>query len=222
MPRVLSASLHTTLVDGHSLFGAAEAIGSRFGRPKVTIDYAALYERLSLLRTAAEWEPASINPITLSIDPASEGQQRFLSMVKHSGFEPDTVFYRDVFVSLPPGRTPNESDAKSPVSLASRINYIIGLMARHPGSQFLVVSHSFEHYWPLIDLASRLEKGKVGLAYFGSLLDFRWRLAGLLDNRDEKLPIEFFDLDNFAFDLMGVELTTKSRDQTPKSPFSRF
>ena len=220
MPKVPSMSHHATVVDGASLFDAAEAIGDRFGRSKVTVDYTKLNERLANLRSLAGWNPATVSTILLSIDPSSEGQQRFQSMLKHAGFEPDVVYFRDAFVSLPPGRSPADASAKSTVSLASRITYIAGLMARYPSSEFLVITHSFELHGPLLDLADRLNQGKVGLAYFGSLLDYRWRLAGLMDG---KLNINFFDLDPYGHELVGVELVAKASDpQQFRSGLKRF
>ena len=220
MPKASSTSHHATVVDGASLFDAAEAIGDRFGRSKVTVDYTKLNERLADLRRQANWNPATVSTIMLSIDPNSEGQQRFQSMLKHAGFEPDVVYFRDAFVSLPPGRSPADASAKSTVSLASRITYIAGLMSRYPSSEFLVITHSFELHGPLLDLADRLNQGKVGLAYFGSLLDYRWRLAGLMDG---KLNIEFFDLDPYGHELVGVELVAKVSDpQQFRSGLKRF
>jgi len=220
MPRASSTSHHATVVDGASLFDAAEAIGNRFGRSKVTVDYTKLNERLADLRRQEGWSTATVSTILLSIDPNSEGQQRFQTMLKHAGFEPDVVYFRDVFVSLPPGKSPADTSAKSTVTLASRLTYIAGLMARHPSSAFLVVTHSFELYGPLLDLAERLDQGKVGLAYFGSLLDYRWRLAGLMDG---KLGIKFFDLDPYGQELVGVELISKATDQQQfRSGLKRF
>lgn len=220
MPRVPSSSHHATVVDGASLFDAAEAIGDRFVRSKVTVDYTVLNECLAKMRQEAGWYPAAVSTILLSIDPNSEGQQRFQSMVKHAGFEPDVVYFRDAFVSLPPGRSPADASAKSTVTLASRLTYIAGLMARYPSSEFLVVTHSFELHGPLLDLADRLNPGKVGLAYFGSLLDYRWRLAGLMDG---KLGIEFFDLDQYGRELVGVELDGRANDhQQFRSGLKRF
>ena len=194
---------YATVVDGASLFDAADAIGERFGRAKITIDYTRLHKRLQELRQLSGWHPSTINSIVLSMDPSSEGQQRFQSMLRHSGFEPDVVYFRDAYVSLPPGRNPSDAAAKSAVSLAPRIAYIAGLMARFPTSEFLVVSHSYELCGPLVDLAERMQRGRVGLAYFGSLLDYRWRLAGLME---KKLPIDYFDLDEFGQELIGVDL----------------
>lgn len=215
MAKSANSPFDPTIVDAASLFDASEVIAERVGRSKVTIDYSKLREVLDSLRVKNGWRPASFNSIVLSVDPASEGQQRFQAMLRHSGFEPDIVHFRDSFVSVPPGRSIDEvfkrdeagSKPKTIVSLAPRIAYIAGLMARHADSQFLVVSHSFELFGPLTDLSQRLNKGKVGIAYFGSLLDHRWRAAGLLD---EKLGIRFFDLDQEGGTLLGIDIADRS------------
>lgn len=199
-----------TLIDGSSLFEAAECIGDRFGRQKITIDYSNLHNRLESFRKEAGWRPSTLSSIVLSIDPASEGQQRFQQMLKHSGFEPDVVYYRDAFASLPPGRSPVDSSIKSPVSLASRLAYISGLMAREPSSELLIVTHAYELHGPLVDLSERLTNGNVGVAYFSSLVDYRWKLAGLIEN---KLSIQFFDLDDYGKELVEVDLVGKTSEQ---------
>jgi hypothetical protein len=199
-----TSSLDTTIVDAASLHGAHEILAERVGRTKITTDYTKLRSRLDLLRKDAGWRSASLNTILLSIDPNSEGQQRFQNMLGHSGFEPDIIHFRDSFVSVPPGRSPNDMGGKSIVTLAPRIAYIAGLMARYPDPHFLVVSHSFELFGPLTDLSRRVPNGRVGVAYFGSLLDFRWKSTGLLDG---KLEMEFFDLDPYGDEILGIDLT---------------
>jgi hypothetical protein len=200
---------NVTVFDGASLHGAAEVLSERFGR-RLTVDYAKLKLQADAIRSSAGWQQAAISAILLSIDPGSEGQQRFQTMLRHAGFEPDVSHYRDAFVSLPPGRSPTEASGKSIVSFAARIAYITGLMVRHPEPQFLVVSHSFELCGPLSDLAQRIPAAKVGVAYFASLIDFRWKAAGLLDGKDGKLPVKFFDLDEHGEDLLGVDLAGRS------------
>jgi hypothetical protein len=215
-----TSSLDSTTVDAASLFDASEVIAERVARNKITIDYTKLRECLDSLRDNAKWRPASLNTILLSIDPTSEGQQRFQNMLRHSGFEPDVIHYRDTFVSVPPGRSPNDTNGKPLVSLAPRIAYIAGLMARYPDPQFLVVSHSFELCGPLADLSRRVPNGKVGIAYFGSLLDYRWKAAGLLDG---KLDVKFFDLDPHGSILLGVDLAGHSSAAADvRSGLSRF
>jgi len=212
--------LDPTIVDAASLFDACEVIAERLDRSKVTIDYTKLRDTLDSLRRERSWRPATLNTIILSVDPGSEGQHRFQTMLRHAGFEPDTVHFRDSFVSLPPGRSPSEMNGKSIVSLAPRIAYIAGLMARHSDPQFLVVSHSFELFGPLTDLRQRLREGKVGIAYFSSLMDYRWRVAGLFDG---KIDVEFFDLDPHGSALLGVDLAVRpSASAEARAGLSRF
>lgn len=220
MARTTTSTLDPTIVDAASLFDASEVISERVGRSKITLDYSKLRETLDSLRQDRGWRAASLNTILLSIDPGSEGQQRFQTMLRHAGFEPDVIHYRDSFVSVPPGRSPNEMSGKSIVSLAPRIAYIAGLMARHADPHFLVVSHSFELYGPLTDLSHRIEKGKVGIAYFASLMDYRWKAAGLFDG---DLDVEFFDLDPYGDELLGVDLGGRPRAATEaRDGLSRF
>src|SRR5258707_14840030 len=127
-----------TIVDGASLYDLSEVIAERSSRQRVTVDYAKLRDRLESLRQQKTWRSSSPATVILSTDPNSEGQQRFQNMVRHSGWEPDVVHYRDAFVSLPPGRSPSEASARSQVSLSTRIAYIAGLMARHTAPHFLV------------------------------------------------------------------------------------
>ena len=127
-------------MDGASLFDAGKALAELFGLSAVSIDYAKLRERLDDWRVRQGWRPGSPNTILLSIDPTSEGQQRFERMLHHSGYEVDNIHFRDTFVSLPPGRSVSETAGKPIKSLAPRIAYIAGLMASYDSPQFLVVS----------------------------------------------------------------------------------
>ncbi len=200
-----------TLLDGLSLFDTSEFIAQRHGVARAKFDHAKLKIRLDEIRRAAGWRPAETSVMLLSVDPESEGQQRFQASLQRAGFETDLCHYRESFVSLPPGRSPHESSRgfaeksdKPLASLATRIAFIIGLMARHEETNLLVVSHAFELCAPLVNLAKRVPKGRVGIAYFASLLDARWRPAGLFDAR---LPLKFFDLEPFGDELMGIDFT---------------
>ncbi|MFO0969355.1 MAG: hypothetical protein U0793_27680 [Gemmataceae bacterium] len=209
-----------TAVDGASLFDASSIMGERFNRHRVTIDYPSLRRVLDERRQNAGWSPADICSVIVSMDPASEGQQRFREMLERAEFEPDICHYRDAFVSLPPGRTPSDEHTKSIVSFSARLAYIAGLMARHDEPQLLLVTHSFELCEPLLDLAERRKKGRFGLAYFGSLIDFRWKIAGL---QEGKLPLEFFDLEEHGQELLGFDLGARSRLGTePTSGLRRY
>jgi hypothetical protein len=191
-------------IDGISIHGAQEALGERYARNRVSIEYATLCTRLNELREQGGWKPATTTTMHVSADPSSEGQQRFQAMLRHTGIELDVTHYRDTFISLPPGRSPAESNSKPLGSFASRLTYVAGLMARFTSPQLLIVTHAFELCGPLVDLAHRLPRAKFGIAYFSSLLDYRWRLAGLLDGKLR--GVDFFDLDPHGQELVGIDL----------------
>jgi hypothetical protein len=134
-------------------------------------------------------------------------------------FEVDVFYYRDNFVSTPPGRHPAEFFDKDKglrpfISLAPRLAYAIGRQCRFPEPQVLVLTHCFELYYPLAHLARSTPRARVGLVYFSSLLDHRWKLTGLFDSDS---PIFFFDLDPFASEILGgIELTGPKAAPEPK------
>jgi hypothetical protein len=218
-----SSSLDATVVDGLSLFGATEALAERIGANRVTIDYRRLRSVVESLRKDAGWRDATLNTILLAVDPESEGQHRFKTMISHAGFLPDIVHYRNSYLSVRAGSSLRDREAKQFASLSSRISYIIGLIARYRDPHFVVVSHAFELHGPLADLANRVKSngGRVGLAYFSSLLDERWYSAGM---RDQNQPITFFDLDPYSKEILGVNLenTVPARVVKDESALSQF
>lgn len=205
-----------TLVDAASLFDVAEVISERLSRPKTTIDYAKLKGILDQERISRGWRPAASTVAFLSVDPESEGQRRFKDMLRHGGYDVADCHYRDSFVSLPAGRTLAEASSKPITSLASRLAYMAGLLARQEHPQVLVVTHCFELWFPLVDLALRVAAngGRVGAAYFAGFMDYRWKIAGLLD---ESSRIEFFDLEQHSRELTGVDLAPSGRGSATES-----
>ncbi len=108
--------------------------------------------------------------------------------------------------------------------MASRITYLAGLLSRSKDSQLLVVSHAYELFTPLHDLANRLsDAGHVGLAYFGSLLDHRYRQTGILESHNVD-RLEFFDLDPYISVLTSgaVAVTADKRSTAGTTVFSKF
>lgn len=225
------AQQNVNLVDCSSLLEVGEAIAAAEQLDRVQLDYPKLYERLQKQRAMKGWATADISIALVSANEESEGQLRFTGMLKRSGFETDVSVYRDNFVSLPAGRKPadfydpnREKQRQRPlISLASRLAYAMGLLARHDKPQVIVVSHAFELYWPMLNLAERNKQARVGLAYFGEFLDYRWKNALI-----EVQPlITFFDLtENSAELLGGVDLgrpaATQGRASIGGSGLSRL
>lgn len=185
---------HVNLIDCSSLLEAGESIASAEASNRVQVEYPKLFETLQTIRSQQQWAPADVSIALVSANEESESQQRFTAMLSRSGFETDVSSYRDNYVSVPPGRRPsdfyNQEKGQRPlVSLSSRIAYALGVLARWPDAQIVVVSHAFELYWPMHNFLQRNPGAKVALAYFPGLLDHRWKQARL----DTK--IHFLDLE---------------------------
>lgn len=209
-------------VDCNALLEATEAVAAAERIDRVQFSYPALKNVLRSFRSG-DWRRSQLDIALVSADRSSEGQQRFAAMLDREGFEADVSYYRDNFVSLPPGRQPAdlfdpEKKQRPLISLATRISYSLGLLARHPAPQVLVVSHSFEMYWPMLNFVERNPAARVGLVFFGSLLDYRWKHTGVLDSDS---PVKFFNLDAHSADLLGgVDLTGNTVRATPRAATS--
>ena len=188
---------HVNVIDCTSLFQAADVLAEREGVQRITFDYQALKDHLADLRVREHWPRSNLELALVSVDLQSEPQGRFVTAIERLGFTVDRIDFRDAFVSMPPGRLVRERDSneRSVVSVSSRIAYLAGLLARHQDADLLVVSHAFELYAPFTDLAQRWTNGRVGLAYFSSLIDFRYRFSGFLDQKPRMGRVGFFDLE---------------------------
>ena len=52
----------------------------------------------------------------------------------------------------------------------------------------------------MLNFAERNKQARVGLAYFGDFLDYRWKQAGILEAHS---LIKFFDLTESSAELLG-------------------
>lgn len=189
-----------TLADGISLFEAGEQLRVLYEEDKLTLQYPALHEVIEHLRRVADWRPSQHSSLAVSVDPRSSGQQRFLSALQKSPFEPDPVDFRELYPSLPPGRQPGDFPAKPMGTFASRLSYVLGRLSRHPDPHVLVISHCFELYWPLTNIRMHHPRARVGVAYFSSLLDIRWQQH----LKAPGCPVEFFPLDQHVEAIFGI------------------
>ncbi len=200
-----------SVCDCPSLFSASEAIAKRFDQQRASLDYGALKRQMAAIRGQVGWGPSEMDLAIVTADTKSDNQVRFLAALERFGYTVDCVDFRHAFVSMPPGRHPGDDGERSIVSVASRISFLAGLLARSPDAQLLVVTHSFEVFSPLQELARRTPKGRVGIAYFSSLIDFRFRTTGFLDNRSPQ-GVQFYDLEESLPELFGgASVTTMER-----------
>lgn len=213
MPTRTRSPEHTNvnLLDGLSLFAAVEHLGLHHDK-RITLNYPALQLCLRDARAQQEtsFPPATLSLLFASTDPESEGQSRFIEMLSKSGFVVDASDFRENYRSPAPGTFPStfrdgrHDDVKPQGSLVARIAFALGLLARHQTPSVVVVSHSFELHAPMAELARR--GGKVSLAFFGSLVDNRWKRAGLFE---QDSPIQFIDLDMRSLDLLGLDTSER-------------
>jgi len=206
---------NVNLVDCNSLLEAGDSTAAAEQSDRVQIEYPKLLETLQTERAKRQWASADVSIALVSANEESESQKRFTAMLVRSGFETDVSSYRDNYVSVPAGRRPSdfydqEKRQRPLVSLSSRIAYALGVLARWQDAQVVVVSHAFELHWPMRDFLQRNPRARIGLAYFGGLLDNRWKQAGLFDKES---PIQFLELEDSGL-FGGLEL----RRRTPPLP----
>ena len=210
------------LIDMNSLREATEAFSG--GEERVQPDFSALKEVIIRVRRdwrQKGWRDAELQIALASVDVKSEGQQRVVAAMERTFDTVDASYYRDNFISTPPGRSPNEmfdrdKGQRPMVALASRMAYAVGRLSCGSEPQVLVVTHAFELYYPLLQLRRSNPSARVGLAYFGSLLDQRWKFAGVTSAEREN-EIEFYDLDPLASDIFGgVDLMERRPAHQPK------
>jgi hypothetical protein len=210
------------VIDCASLFSVADATAKLHDTQRYNLNYTALRQRLVEARKEFGFAPAETDLAIVSVDPGSDPQRRFVDALGKMGYEVDPVDFHDAFVSLPPGQLPGEdSGYRSIISFATRIAYLAGLLAKSPDSQLLVVTHSFDVYWPLQQLARRLTRGGVGLAYFSSMLDYRWRRA-LASQSGSGANVKWFDLQDSLFELLGARDTEVSERPVGGGVWARF
>jgi hypothetical protein len=202
------------VIDCASLFSVADATAKLHDVQRYNFNYTLLRQRLADARKELGFGPAETNLAIVSVDPSSDPQMRFVDALGKLGYEVDAVDFHDAFVSLPPGQLPGpESGYRSIISFAPRMAYLAGLLAKSPDSELLVVTHSFDVYWPLQTMARRLTRGRAGLAYFSSMLDFRWRrtIDKTAAQSSSGSIVKFYDLQGSLFELLGA------RDIQPSS-----
>src|SRR5262252_8664746 len=122
-------------IDCASLFSVADATAKLHDVQRYNLNYSALRQHLAEARREYGFGPAETDLAIVSVDPNSEPQRRFVDAVGKLGYEVDAVDFHEAFVSLPPGQLPGEeSGYRSVISLAPRIAYLAGLLAKAPDS----------------------------------------------------------------------------------------
>jgi hypothetical protein len=211
-------------IDCASLFAVADATAKLHDIQRYNLNYLVLRQRLADARREFGFAPAETDLAIVSVDPSSEPQKRFVDALGKMGYEVDAVDFHDAFVSLPPGQLPGpDSGYRSIISFAPRLAYLAGLLAKAPDSQLVVVTHSFDMWWPMQMLARRLSRnGGVGLAYFSSMLDFRWRKILASQSSIASNNVKFYDLQDSLYELLGARESEPSERPTGGEVWARI
>lgn len=193
---------HVNLLDGSALFCACETIAEKNNVEKININYTNLSKVLRDFRKENNWPDATDSSIMLAINLESDRQIRFCEMLKTSGFIPHPVEFRNAVISNPAGKAIPPQFKKVMCGFTTSLAYSMGLLSRQANSSLIIASHAFELYEPLYDFVNR--GGKACLAFFGSMLDYRWHNTDLFiaDNS----PLQFLDLEEFSKGLVGIDL----------------
>lgn len=213
-----------TLYDFASLYQLGEAAAASSGREKPTLNLRPLRKAADQAREALGMRPATTHLAVIAADTAPESPAaRFVGAVRAAGFDTVVTDFRNAFPSLAPGQSMSEATGRNTTSLVPQISYILGTLSSHcrPEAQphILVISHAFELLGPLADLADR--GAKVGLAFVRSGLDPRWERLRQGD-RFKGSEIRFFDLDEFAEELVGNGLPGSASPVAQAARLSQF
>src|SRR5262249_26951770 len=177
---------------GHLRQYAASTAEAGQSVPPPNFDYRACREVLQESRARLGWQPAQHGLAIVTVDPDSEGQDRFVTALERLQILVEPVDFRDAKVTLPLSKDSEGVDRSS--SLAPNIAYVLGLLAERPSPEVVVVTRAFELFPSMRDFAEQ-RNGRAAIAFFRRFLDFRYAHAGLFD-ADSK--VNFIDLEPFS------------------------
>jgi hypothetical protein len=192
---------HIDLID-MNFVRMAQDHARRMGCGTAEMNFAALSARLAAIRSEMDLPPAEKSVAVIARDFDNRAQD-MLAKAVGAHFTVWEVDYRHAYVT-----SPADEQEKMPQSLSHWLAYMCGLVASSTGRSVVAVSTAFELAGPLSDFATRNSGGRAVLAFFQRFLNKRWKDTGLLDNR---LPIEFANLDRHSIDLLGVDLRDQAR-----------
>lgn len=207
-----SERMAVALVDASSLHYMLLGLGQRTQREEkaeghIRMNFPALARYLQACGDALDGGPRRVQlTVYAAIDRGSEAQQRLGKSWEAAGFRFLGLDYRACGVSAPP----NDVGLRVPTSnLSAPICYALGTLRRYEEPAVIVLSHAFEFAGPLNELSK--DGARPALACFRSVLDPRWEKSGLVSREDA--PIRFFDMEDEAKELLGVDLFERPVDE---------
>lgn len=183
---------HVTLVDGQSTFSAFSRLRLALPTGCSELNYHHLRKTCDAIRNQNGFGDANLTVASFSFDLNSTSQAKFQTAISHAGYRVDPVDFRLATVTTVASQSDATSGPPRVQSLASRIANLLGKLSVQSSLKLLVVSNSFELAGALQELAGNRES-QVGLAFFDSLLDERWRRIGIGTSRSS---IQYLPLDD--------------------------
>jgi len=205
-----SAVSRLNIYDCGSIFAVVESLKppasvaslSADGARSPNFDYQASKAILEKARGDLQFGPAQSALAVATIDPDSDGQQRFVKALGHLDILVECVDFRHATVTAPLWSDGERQEQKYLTTLGPSIAYVLGLMAGRNSPEVVIVTRVFEVYEPLLDFVT-VRGGKAAVAFFRRFLDPRWAINGLFDTDG---PVKFIDLDPSSEELLGVDV----------------
>src|SRR5487761_1218521 len=185
------ASLFNFTELARSYLAISRAGGSEEPVNAPNFDYRAAFEILAKERERLHFSPAQQTLAVATIDPESDGQNRFVTALQRMNILVEAVDFRHATVTMPLGGDGDQSGRKYVTSVGANIAYVLGLLAQRGSPEVVIVTRCFELFDPLRDFVSERRGGKAAIAFFRRFLDPRFGIAGLFDADS---PIKFVDL----------------------------
>lgn len=210
MPQVTKPS-SINIIDTQQIFGVLEYLKQQ-GKPAV-FNYKELLDLLSEVRRNRRYREPDATFAAVSRDFRSQPQERFVEALKRLQITVGSYDFRACSVS--PGEKTSALEGHNQIqTLTAPISYLLGLLADRKDPEVVIISGSFDLFYPLIDFVTA-RKGKATLLFFRNFFDSRWMqkwedFPGLF-NPD--CPIGWGELDANSERLLGISLAAG----TPKS-----
>ena len=184
--------------------------------PPPNFSYRDCFELLRESRESLGFSPAENCLAFASVDPDSEGQDRFITAISRLDILVEPINFRDASVTLPI-REGDKSERHYVRTLAPDITLILGLLLgraeeRKSKPSAIIVTRAFELFRALEFFVDR--GGEAAIAFFRRYMDPRFGLAGLFETSSK---IRFIDLEPHSERILGCDLRQLSANPRGRS-----
>lgn len=173
--------MNITIIDANSLYSITKI------HEKTKTNYENLKLVCEIVRNENGMNPSDRTDIYMYRDPSNMDQQRFVTYLNKINMNPTQFNINRGYIT-----PPLDFKEKDYTSMVPKIAYALGLLSKYETANILIISHSSELLDFIYDLDKRLTKGKLGIAFFHSLL--------------KKNKKDFINLDPYSKEILGIDL----------------